>query len=91
MQTGPMKKIILASGSPRRRELLERIGLKFEAESSNYEEDIYPGLQPHDVAQRISLKKAEKVASKHKGAVIIAADTFIVNSQSVSSDFGRHA
>ncbi|MGD0351890.1 MAG: Maf family protein [Dehalococcoidia bacterium] len=73
-----MKKIILASGSPRRKELLEKIGLKFEVESSNYEEDIYPGLQPHDVAQKISLKKAEIVASKHKNVVIIAADTFIV-------------
>ncbi|MGB8706420.1 MAG: Maf family protein [Dehalococcoidia bacterium] len=73
-----MKKIILASGSPRRKELLEKIGLKFEVESSNYEEDIYPGLQPHDIAQKISLKKAEIVASKHKNVVIIAADTFIV-------------
>src|SRR4030043_132770 len=73
-----MKKIILASGSPRRKELLEKIGLKFEVESSNYEEDIYPGLQPHDVAQKISLKKAGIVASKHKNVVIIAADTFIV-------------
>jgi septum formation protein len=73
-----MKKIILASGSPRRKELLEKIGLKFEAESSNYEEDIYPGLQPHDAAQKISLKKAEIVASRHKNVVIIAADTFIV-------------
>jgi septum formation protein len=73
-----MKKIILASGSPRRKELLEKIGLKFEVESSNYEEDIYPGLQPHDVAKKRSLKKAEIVASKNKNVVIIAADTFIV-------------
>jgi septum formation protein len=73
-----MKRIILASKSPRRKELLEIIGLKFEIESSNYQEGICPGLEPHEIAQKMSLKKAEIVASKHKNAVVIAADTFIV-------------
>ncbi len=73
-----MKTIILASASPRRKELLERIGLRFEVEPSNYEEDIYPGLEPHELAQKISLAKAESVASQHKNAIVIAADTFIV-------------
>ena len=73
-----MKTIILASASPRRKELLEKIGLKFEVEPSNYEEDIYSGIDPHEFAQKISLSKAEVVASKHKNAIVIAADTFIV-------------
>ncbi len=73
-----MKTIILASASPRRRELLEKIGLRFEVEPSNYEEDVHSGLEPHELAQKISLEKAEAVASKHKNAVVIAADTFIV-------------
>ncbi len=73
-----MKTIILASASPRRKELLEKIGLRFEVEPSNYEEDIYPGLEPHQLAQKISLEKAEAVASQHKDAIVIAADTFIV-------------
>ncbi len=73
-----MKTIILASASPRRKELLERIGLRFEVEPSNYEEDIYPGLEPHELAQKISLEKAKAVASKHRNAIVIAADTFIV-------------
>ena len=77
-----MKQIILASASPRRKELLERIGLKFEVEPSNYEEDMPPGLEPHQLARNISLKKAQAVATKHKNAVVIAADTFVVlNSQ----------
>src|SRR4030042_1403714 len=73
-----MKTIILASGSPRRKELLEIIGLKFKVEPSNYEEDIKSGVEPHEIAQRISLEKAKVVASKHKNAIVIAADSLIV-------------
>ncbi len=73
-----MKRIILASASPRRKELLEKIGLRFKVEPSNYEEDMHSELEPHDFARKISLEKAEAVASKHKNAIVIAADTFIV-------------
>ena len=73
-----MKRIILASASPRRVELLEKIGLKFEAEPSNYEEDMHSELEPHEFARKISLEKAEAVASKHESAIVIAADTIIV-------------
>jgi len=73
-----MKTIILASASPRRKELLEKIGLRFEVEPSNYEEDMHSGLEPHEFAQRISLEKAEVVARKHKNAIVISADTLIV-------------
>jgi septum formation protein len=73
-----MKTIILASASPRRQELLEKVGLKFEVEPGNYEEDIKSGVEPHEIARRISLGKAEAVARNHKDAIIIAADTFIV-------------
>ena len=71
-----MKEVILASASPRRKELLENIGLKFKVEPSNYEEYLYPGLEPHELARRVSLEKAKAVASKHKDAIVIAADTF---------------
>lgn len=73
-----MKKIILASASPRRKELLERIGLKFKVEPGNYEEDIKSGGELHKTARRISMEKAELVARKHKNTIVIAADTFIV-------------
>lgn len=73
-----MKTIILASGSSRRKELLEIIGLKFKVEPSNYNEDIRSGVEPHEIARRISLEKARVIASKHKNSIIIAADTFIV-------------
>ena len=70
-----MKTIILASASPRRKELLGKIGLRFKVEPSNYEENMHSTLEPHELAQKISLEKAEAVASKHKNAIVIAADT----------------
>jgi len=73
-----MKRIILASTSPRRKELLEQIGLKFEVEPSDYAEDMRSRLSPDELARAISLEKAKVVARKHRNAIVIAADTFIV-------------
>ena len=73
-----MKEIILASASPRRKELLEQINLKFKVEPSDYDEHINTDLEPHDMAQSLSLGKARTVARNHDNALIIAADTFIV-------------
>ena len=70
-----MKKLILASASPRRRELLQKIGLKFQVDASNCAEEIDPALLPEELVCRISAAKAKAVASRHKNAVIIAADT----------------
>lgn len=73
-----MKTIILASASPRRKELLKRIGLRFKVEPSDYEENISPELGPHELARALSSEKAKLVAKNHKSALVIAADTFIV-------------
>jgi len=72
-----MKKIILASTSPRRKELLEKIGLKFKIVPSNYEEDMNLKMKPLALAKFLSKGKAEEVAKKYKNHVIIAADTFV--------------
>ncbi|MFH0768115.1 MAG: nucleoside triphosphate pyrophosphatase [Chloroflexota bacterium] len=71
-----MQRIILASASPRRKELLEKIGLRFEVEPSNYVEDMRSEAEPHELAKKVSLEKAKVVASKHNDAIVIAADTF---------------
>ena len=70
-----MKTIILASASPRRKELLEKIGLKFEVDASNCEEELNSELEPYEIVQQIAIKKAKSVAAKHQNALIIAADT----------------
>jgi len=73
-----MKTVILASASPRRKELLEKIGLRFEVEPSNYEENMGLEVEPHELAKLLSLEKAKVVAPNHKDTLVIAADTFIV-------------
>jgi septum formation protein len=70
------RRIILASASPRRKELLEKIGLSFEVDAGNCREDLSPGLEPRKLAAQISLEKAQSVAGKYPDALIIGADTF---------------
>jgi septum formation protein len=72
-----MKKIILASQSPRRKQLLEQIGLKFEIYPSNYEEDMTLNMEPIKLAEFLSLGKAKDVAQKQKSSIIISADTIV--------------
>ena len=73
-----MKRIVLASASPRRKELLEQIGLQFEVAPSNHDEEITSASEPHETARKLSLGKARSAARKHRNALIIAADTFVV-------------
>ena len=73
-----MKKIVLASASPRREELLKNIGLKFIIEPSNFDENVTLNLKPTKLAEFLSLQKAKTVEKKHKNAIIIAADTIVV-------------
>lgn len=72
-----MKTIILASASPRRRDMLKKTGLKFTLDASQYEEKFRSGLGPRALARFLSLQKAQSVAARHRNALIIAADTFI--------------
>jgi septum formation protein len=73
-----MRRIVLASASPRRRELLEQIGLQFEVEPTDYDEETTSASEPHEIARELSLGKARTAAQKHRNVLIIAADTFVV-------------
>ena len=73
-----MKKIILASVSPRRKELLEKIGLKFEIEPGDGEELADTDLETHEMVQKLSREKAEVIARKYHNAIVIAADTVVL-------------
>ncbi len=74
-----MKKLILGSASPRRRELLEQIGVKFEVFVSKKEE-VYTSTEPEEIVKELALMKAENVASeiRAKNAIVIGADTVVV-------------
>lgn len=72
-----MKKIILASTSPRRKEIFEKAGIPFEFEASDFEEDMSLNLPPVELAKQLSLGKAKAVAEKYHDAIVIGADTFI--------------
>lgn len=70
-------KMILASGSPRRKEILEQVGLQFEIKVSNKEE-VISSSNPECVVKELSAMKAKDVAEEVKGpAVIIGADTVV--------------
>lgn len=71
-----MRKIILASASPRRRELLEQIGLKFEVIPSHAKETITKEL-PGEVVEELSLQKAQDVAGQITDGIIIGSDTIV--------------
>lgn len=72
------RRVILASASPRRREILKNAGIDFEIATSNADETLDPSLEPRRLSRILSRRKAEAVAQKYMNAVIIAADTFIV-------------
>lgn len=70
-------KIILASGSPRRKELLTQIGVTFEIKTSDKEE-VITSSNPKDVVKELSAMKAKDVAEGIEGpAVILGADTVV--------------
>lgn len=73
-----MKKIILASASPRRKELLTKVGFKFEVAVSYFEEKINFQLSPEKIVKELAQSKARSVAEKYPDAIVIAADTIIV-------------
>ncbi len=73
-----MKKIILASASPRRKELLETAGVEFEICVSDADESIPEGTLPADAAKITATKKALAVAESHKNDIVIGADTIVV-------------
>jgi len=71
-------KLILASGSPRRAEILRSAGLPFTVLSSAVDETPVPGESAREMVQRLALGKAELVSARAVGpAIIIAADTVV--------------
>jgi septum formation protein len=70
--------IVLASGSPRRRQLLEMLRIPFRVLAPDVDEHVLAGEAPAAYVTRLSRVKAEAVASRAPGDVILAADTTVV-------------
>lgn len=79
------QQVILASASPRRKQLLEQIDLEFEVIPSNAEETIFPGETPEEHVVRLSIDKATEVAEREdtNGRWFIGSDTIVLCNEQI--------
>ena len=73
-----LPKLILASASPRRAEILTAVGWKFEKHAAEVDETELPNEKPADYVQRLAGEKAAAVAEKYKNQLVLGADTIVV-------------
>ena len=77
---GGAPQLILASASPRRRELLQQLGAPFRPEPASIDESRRPGEEPADYVQRMAMEKAAAVAARHslREFAVLGADTSVI-------------
>lgn len=75
---GEPTKLILASASPRRRQLLATAGIEFDAIESRMPEQQLASEPPRDYAVRVARDKAAAVSGRFPGAIVVGADTIVV-------------
>jgi MAF protein len=77
----PFPRLILASSSPRRKQLLALDGQPFTVEPADINEDVLPGEEPQAYVSRLAAEKARVIAERHAGedVLVIAADTTVVS------------
>ena len=73
-----LPKLILASGSPRRSEILNSVGWEFEKVVADIDETEFSGENPADYVQRLAKEKAEVVAVNYSNQIVLGADTTVV-------------
>jgi septum formation protein len=73
-----LPKLILASASPRRAEILTSVGWEFEKCVADVDETEMPGEKPEDYVKRLALEKAEAAAKKYESGLVLGADTIVV-------------
>lgn len=73
-----MKNVILASSSPRRRELMTLAEIKYDVCIKNVDETVPAGTLPEDAAKMTARKKAVAVAQVNENAIVVGADTIVV-------------
>jgi septum formation protein len=70
--------LILASASPRRRDLLTQAGLRFDVLPAHIDETLHPAELPADYVRRLALEKAQAIHVLHPHATVLGADTTVV-------------
>jgi septum formation protein len=73
-----LPKLVLASGSPRRAEILNSVGWAFEKAIPDVDESVVDGESPEDYVQRLAVEKATAVSSSYHDQLVLAADTTVV-------------
>lgn len=74
-----MKRIILASASPRRKRLLEQININFQVAPQDIVETVDLSMKPEEFAETTALRKAQHSAGKFSNSLIIGSDTIVVH------------
>jgi septum formation protein len=73
-----LPRLILASGSPRRSEIMDSVGWEFTKAVPDIDESELPGEKPEDYVRRLAREKGEAVAKNYPGEMVLAADTTVV-------------
>jgi septum formation protein len=90
-----MQKLLLASGSPRRRQFLSDLGFTFDVVPSHADESVHAGEAPDAYVRRVALAKSHPAASMDSGTVIVACDTVVTREAAIlgkprdAADFAR--
>ena len=73
-----LPELVLASGSPRRSEILTAVGWKFVKDVPDIDESERAGESPEDYVIRLARTKAEEIAQRNEGKIVLGADTTVV-------------
>ena len=73
-----LPKLVLASGSPRRSEIMNSVGWEFTKDVPDIDESARDGEAPENYVRRLAREKGEAVGKKHPGEIVLAADTTVV-------------
>ena len=86
-----LPQLVLASGSPRRSEILTSVGWEFTKVVPNIDESEHEGERPEDYVQRLAKEKADAVSHLYPGRLVLAADTTVViDNQIIGKPFDLH-
>lgn len=86
-----MTQILLASSSPYRRQLLDKLGLSYACESPNINEAQHHNETAHELVQRLASEKAQALAENHPNTLIIGSDQVAVINQTIVTKPANHS